>query len=342
MSRTALPGRMIAGLTLFLLLAALPPSATRAGDAPPAGKIFRQRPHRHDAVEIEARPILSRYSVSLIRPRRLIARKDGTLFIADWGGGTVMEVSPEGKASLLAQDLDEPAGLALDSAGNLYVSTYAQGMKGEGAVYRFTHDGMNRFTPDGMKLFAVGFSGPTDLAFDQQDNLYVANFVDNSISRVKESGSLETFVANIAAPSALLFDAAGNLLALSSTEGTVYRLSQMGVVPFARGLSAPTDLVLHPEGHVVAVDFGRGRLMHVTPKGALKLFAIVPRGTIAAEFDSLGNLVVANWDKTGLLKITTNLSIKCPHCGRKISVRLRTPTPKPVPSSEPKPMPPMI
>jgi DNA-directed RNA polymerase subunit RPC12/RpoP len=335
MSRTALPGRVIVGLTAFLLLS-LPASAPRAADDPPVGKMFRPRPHRHDAVEIEARPILSRYAVSLIRPRRLIARKDGTLFIADWGGGTVMRVSPEGKASLLAQDLDEPAGLALDSMGNLYVSTYAQGMKGEGAVYCITSDGMK-------SVFAVGFSGPTDLAFDQQDNLYVANFLDNSISRVTTRGSVSTFVANIAAPSALLFDAAGELLVLSSTEGTVYRISQMAdVAPIARGLSAPTDLVLHPAGHVVAVDFGRGRLMHVTAKGALKLFAIVPRGTIAAEFDALGNLVVANWDKTGLLKITTKLSIKCPHCGRKIPVKLRTPTPKPVPSAEPKPMPPMI
>jgi DNA-directed RNA polymerase subunit RPC12/RpoP len=114
------------------------------------------------------------------------------------------------------------------------------------------------------------------------------------------------------------------------------------VTPIARGLNAPTDLVLHPDGHVIAVDFGRGRLVHVTDKGTLKLFAIVPKGTIAAEFDRLGNLVVANWDKTALLKITTKLSVKCPHCGRPIPVKLRTRPPQPVPSSEPKPMPPVI
>jgi DNA-directed RNA polymerase subunit RPC12/RpoP len=342
MSRTALPGRMVAGLFAVLVLS-LPAGTAKAGDKTPVGKIFRSRRHKHEPVEIEARPILTRFNVPLIRPRRLLSQKDGTLYIADWGGGSVVKIDSKGKVAVLAQDLDEPAGLALDSMGNLYVSTFGQGMKGDGTIYRFPHDGMK----EGMKsVFAVGFSGPTDLAFDAQDNLYVANFLDNSISQVTTSGSVSTFVANIAAPSSLLFDTAGDLLVLSSTEGAVYRIrmsSQMrDVSPVARGLSGPSDLVLHPEGHIIVVDFGRGRLVHVTRKGAVKLFAIVPKGTIAAEFDSLGNLIVANWDKSGLLKITTNLSIKCPHCGRRIPVKLRTRPRKPVPSADSKPMPPVI
>lgn len=345
MSRTALSGRMATRWSACLALSLLAGSAS-AGDKASAGRLVRSRPHKHRAVEIEARPILSRYSVPLIRPRRLISRKDGTLFIADWGAGSVVRIPPKGKATILAQDLNEPAGLALDSQGNLYVSTFAQGMKTEGTIYRFAVDEHGEH--DGMKsVFAVGFSGPTDLVFDEQDNLYVANFLDNTISRVSTSGSVSTFVANIAAPSALLFDAAGHLLVLSSTDGTLYHvsISQMAeLTPIARGLSAPTDLVLHPRGYVVAVDFDRGRLVRVTDKGTLKLFAIVPKGTIAAEFDSLGNLVVANWDKTSLLKITTNLSLKCPHCGRRIPVKLRTRRRKPVPApaSESKPMPPVI
>ena len=340
MSRISQAGKGY-GLVAVLLLTSLAgttPAADKSSfreifGLPPAG-----RSHSHDPVEIEAAPILSRYRVPLIRPRRVISGKNGTLYVADWGAGVVIRVSPKGKASVLAQDLDEPAGLALDSAGNLYVATHAQGMTKEGAIYRITRDGMK-------SVFAIGFSGPTDLAFDSQDNLYVANFHDSSISRVTPGGAISTYVANIAAPSSLLFDSAGDLLVLSSTEGTIYKVTQMGdVKPFARGLSSPTDLARHPDGHVIAVDFGRHRVMHVTAKGKLKVFAIVPKGTIAAEFDRIGNLIIANWDKPGLLKITTILKVKCPHCGRAIPVQLRT-RPRPAardPKSEQKPGSPVI
>ncbi len=301
-------------------------------------------PHRHDAMEIDSPPIISKYAASLVRPRRMLVHANGTMYIADWGAGTVVRISPKGKSTVIATDLNEPAGMALDGMGNLYVATHAQGMTKEGAIVRLS--------PNGMKSeFAVGFNGPTGIAFDRRDNLYVANFHDNSISRVNSSGEVSTYVTNIPSPSAIVFDSDGNLLALSATEGSIYRITAMDDVSamvdvsvIARGLTAPSDLTFHPDGHLIAVNFGRAELVHITPKGRLKVFAFVPKGTVAAGFDRDGNLLVANWDDHTLLKITTNLKIKCPHCGAHIPVRLRV-RQKQVPTEPPsssKPMPPVI
>lgn len=331
MTRSASLGRLGTGLALLLAVAA--PAVAEGPSKQPETAL-----HRHAPLEIKSRPIVSKYSLSLIQPRRVLAQADGTLYVADWAAGMVFRISPGRKVRIVAEDLNEPSSLAMDSERNLFVSTYGQGMTKEGTIVRIAHE-------DGMRsVVAVGLTAPSAIAFDAQDNLYVASFLDNTISRVGMSGGLITYAANVPAVSAILFDERGDLLALSSTEGAVYRISSdMGAMKrIAGGLSAPSDMLLHPEGHLIVVDFGRGRLVHVDEKGRLKTFAVVPRGTVSAAFDGQANLIVANWDNHNLLKITTNLTVKCPHCGRDILIRLRTPRKKRQPKSGQKPATPVI
>lgn len=308
----------------------------RPGDSASGTALRDTLPHRHRPVILNSRPIVSPVDVSLVRPRRILWKEDGTIYVADWDAGRVLRVSPAGRVTIVAEELDQPSGLALDSAGNLYISTFAQGMSKEGTVVRIGTDGMKT-------VFAVGLSGAADLAIDSNDNLYVAGFSDNTIYRVSSMGEVTTFVTNISGPSALLLDTEGELLALSSSEGALYRIDGMGdVVRIAGGLVAPSDLVLHPQGHVIAVDFGHRRLMHVTPKGKLQLFALVPAGTVAAAFDTHGNLLLTNGDDGTLLKITSHLTIRCPHCGRPIPLHLRSRSVKPPTESEEKPVKPIL
>ena len=55
----------------------------------------------------------------------------------------------------------------------------------------------------------------------------------------------------------------------------------------------------------------------------MQKFAIVPEGTIAIDFDADGNLLFVNWDGQYLMKVITQLTVPCPHCGKAIPVRLR-------------------
>jgi len=326
------------------LTVALAGAAKRAAAQETAGNPAwsSDRAHRHDPIDIDSRPLVSKISISLVRPRRVLWDEDGTMYVADWAAGTVLRISPKGDSTVLAEELNQPSGLARDGMGNLYVTTFAQGLSKEGSVVRIGMDGMKT-------LVAVGMSGPSAVALDLDDNLYVASYTENSIVRITTEGEATTFVADIPGPSALQFDAAGNLLVLSSSQGAVYRITPMGeVVQWADGLTAPSDLLLHPGGHVVVVDFGRRRLVHITAKGKVRLFALVPQGTVAAAFDSRGNLVLANGDDHSLLKITSKLSIECPHCHQPIPLRLRA-RPKQrrkkqpdEPHSEEQPKPPVI
>ncbi len=290
--------------------------------------------HRHVPVDVDARPIVRRFKLNLNRPRRVIQDPTGAIIIADWADGTIVKVDNEGGSTLLATELNEPAGLAYDQSGNLYVANHGGGMMQQGNIVKISPSGE-------VLLFAEDLNGPTALAFDAQGDLYVSEFHGNRILRITPAGIVHLFLDNIPTPAALAFDAGGYLYTASSTEGTVYRISPMGNVEIlARGLVVPSDLAFDPQQHLIVTNFGGTELTYVDPMGTTKTFAIVPKGTIGIQFDPAGNLIFVNWDYQTLMKVTTNLRIPCPHCQKTIPLRLRQrqrPKPKPPanPDSEP-------
>jgi sugar lactone lactonase YvrE len=286
-----------------------------AQQSPPIGEIIGG--HRHTPIDIDARPIIEKYRVPLVHPRRLLLDRLGNILVADWEAGTVVKVDAEGKSSIVVDGLIEPAGLAHDAMGNLYVSQHSEGMTKSGSVVRIS--------PEGEKsVFAAGFSGPTALAFGPMGDLFVANIQDATISRVTPNGDTSTFVSEIPSPGALAFDKAGFLYAASSTDGIVFRINPMGDVGLlARGLQVPSDLCFDNKGYLIVSNYGGTELTYIDAKGNTRMFAAVPKGTIGHAFDALGNLVLVNWDQQYLMKVTTHLAVPCPHCEQKIPVRLR-------------------
>ncbi|WP_166819918.1 NHL repeat-containing protein [Thalassoroseus pseudoceratinae] len=279
--------------------------------------------HHHHPVRLNARPIVSRFDVALSKPRRVLISPDGSMLVADWGADVVLKITTTSEVTVFASNLHEPAGLARDAAGNLYVANHASGIAGEGTVVKIS--------PGGMPIvFADGLCGPTGLAFDPQGTLFVADFQGDRIVRITPDGDSQTFVDELPTPAALAFDQHGYLYTASSTEGTVYRIDAMGnrfIV--CQGLTVPSDLAFDSQGHLIVTNYGGTELTYVDPMGTGRIFATVPKGTIGLDFDADGNLVFVNWDFQTLMKITMNLQIPCPHCGQTIPLQLRPRQPKP-------------
>ncbi len=286
-----------------------------AGD--PDARVKMGELHHHPPVDLDARPIVARSRAAFVRPRRILVEPDGQVIVADWGAGTVVRISADDKTTILLSGLSEPAGLARDGMGNLYVSTHGNGVIHGGTILKLTPMGT-------QSVFANGLTGPTALAFDPSGNLCVASFDDDSVLRISTSGQMTVLATDIAAPSGLAFDTAGHLFVASSTDGTLYRISPMGeVVLHARGLQVPSDLAFDTEDHLIVANFAGTELVYVNNKGESAPFAVVPKGTIAHAFDSNGNLALLNWDYQMLMRVTMQLTVPCPHCGKPILLRLR-------------------
>ena len=94
------------------------------------------------------------------------------------GGGSIAKFAPNGTRSPFASGLFLPAGLAVDSANNLFVADL-----GSGSIFRFTSTGTKT-------TFTSGLSSPRSLAFDRNGILYAGEFGTHDI--VKFPGGVKT------------------------------------------------------------------------------------------------------------------------------------------------------
>src|SRR5437764_1507539 len=198
--------------------------------------------------------------------------------------------------------LTNPSGLALDRAGNLYVSS-----RNDGTIHRVSADGRSEQWIEGMGV-------ATGLAFDRDQNLYVG---DRSGTIFKISPTREIFVFATLEPSVaayhLAFHPSGELYATGPTTSSfdrVYRISQGGdVTTFFRGLGRPQGLAFDRDGNlfVAASLSGRRGIVRITPSGRAEL-ALSGAGIVGMALLPTGRAIVAtstaifslDWDVHGL------------------------------------------
>jgi Flp pilus assembly protein TadD len=104
-----------------------------------------------------------------------------------------------------------------------------------------------------VRVIANGFNAPAGLAFDRQGNLYVANFLTNTVDRIFADGSREKFCfgSNLKGPIGLAVDGANNLYVANYLGGTVARISPSGVSAIiASGFKKPYYLTLDKDGNL--------------------------------------------------------------------------------------------
>jgi sugar lactone lactonase YvrE len=132
----------------------------------------------------------------LHEPRGLAVDRDGNLFIADSYNHRVRKVSPDGTITTVAgtgtrgfagdgghaksAQLDGPEGVAVDSAGNLFIADSANHR-----VRKVTPDGIITTVAGGAEgtFVAVPLRYPEGLAIDRTGNLYIADPLDHRVRK---------------------------------------------------------------------------------------------------------------------------------------------------------------
>jgi subtilisin-like proprotein convertase family protein/sugar lactone lactonase YvrE len=231
------------------------------------------------------------------------------------GNGSIFAGTPNGATN--------PAAVAFDSGGNLYVSDTAYG-----TVEKYSPPGTNGtvFISD-----ANGLSNPFGLAFDGTGNLYVANFAsgsgDGTIMEFSPAGGLLPIIASgLNGPAALAFDGSGNLYVANATDGSD-GLGTIEVFPppytagtnyltSTNGLFTPEGLVFDGKGHLFVANrnstsaSGNGTVEEFTPPStnativatdANVLGLLAPAGM---AFDNSGNLFVADAGEGEIFEFT--------------------------------------
>lgn len=297
-------------ISLAVLIVALNVRTADAGDA-----------HEHREVVVNSKPVISQLPIRLQQPRRVMLRKNGSVVIADWGAGKVVQINGR-KTIVLADKLNQPAGLTEDADGNILVANYAGGKPDEGNIIRLTPGGKSK--PWKKELVIDGLTGPTDLVTDKLGEITIAEYTADRLSRISADGNFQPAFSKLVRPSSLVIDRDGRIFATSSKQGTLVSVPSSGdPIVICGGLESPSDLALDEKNNLIAVSYLANSIVRIIPeKESFKRIASVPEGTIGIAYQKDGNFVVVNWETQSATRITSRLFIDCPHCTGRIPVRL--------------------
>ena len=210
----------------------------------------------------------------------------------DAEGGKILKFTWDGVQSTYSVGLHAPQGLAMDSAGNLFVADLG-GQLISSSIYKVTPEGVR-------SVFAQGLVYPTSLAFDSAGNLFVADHDSGCIYKYKTDGARSTFASGLRGPQGLAFDGAGNLyVGETAYNGHIYRYKPDRTrIVFASGFSGQIHLACDSAGNLfVSGTFGdvmSGNVYKITPNGVRTVFASGMLTPASLAFNYQSNLFVVD------------------------------------------------
>jgi streptogramin lyase len=219
------------------------------------------------------------------------------VYVANTGAGTVIEVLPNGKRTVLLSGLDQPAGLAEDPWGNLYVSEM-----GNGTVLKVTNQGYGT-----RSILRTGLGHPRGLSVDALGNLFIS---DTNAGQVKVVASLrehQLLTHGMPDPTAVGYAPSGAVFATEGSQGQLQEWDQGSLRTVATGLGDPTGVAAGPNGDVWVVT-KQGELSLLSASGALvKDIALgVPARArqLYAVPDGSGDVLVAEQGANRIAEVT--------------------------------------
>ena len=296
-------------------------------------------------------------------PQGIAVDSAGNIYVADSSNHTNRKITPAGVVSTLAGKagyavpathsgnygdgvgsdarFTNPAGLAVDAAGNVFV------VGGDNAVRKISTTAVVTTVAGGGPVSSLNV--PQAITIDAAGNLYVADTYNYAIKKVTPAGVVTILAggsygtsdgAGAAAkfynPRGIAVDSAGVVYVSDTFNQTIRRISPAGDVTTIAGIpgqrgyadgvgttakfSEPSGLAIDPAGNLYVADSGNCVIRKITPSGVVSTLAgaigIPGHGDglshITARFfqpqgvalDSTGNLFVVDSRDQTVRKIT--------------------------------------
>ena len=244
-------------------------------------------------------------------------------YFAAWG--------KEGKGE---GELSTPAGVAVDSSGNVFILD-----SGNNRILRYNAAGQykGKLGETGSEAGAH-FLGPLRLKFDRQDNLWVSDtknhrlqVFDSKLQFLTEVGSLGQDPAQFSHPGGMAFDSAGNLWVADTGNNRIQKFGPGGknvlaIIPedtidpsdLPGRFNQPWSVCCDPLGTVYVTDTNNNRIQKFSSAG-VNLDTIGTKGTEPGQFslptdvliDREQNLYVVDTGNNRIQKFNQSFTFIC-------------------------------
>ena len=257
-------------------------------------------------------------SASLKAPRSVALDGAGNIYIADCSNHVIRKVDTSGNISTVAgngtrgytgdggvatsANLASPSGVALDSAGNIYIADYAnyviRKVDTSGNISTVAGNGTRGYTGDGGVATSANLASPSGVALDSAGNIYIADYGNHVIRKVDTSGKISTVAGNgtaayagdggpatsasLRSPRSVALDSAGNIYIADYGNHVIRKVDTSGNISTEVGigtygytgddglaieaqLNSPADVVITTTGKLYIADKSNNCVRLVTP-----------------------------------------------------------------------------
>lgn len=218
-----------------------------------------------------AKSISAESITGLLTPESVVQANNGDIFVSEInvfntdGDGQIKHISPTGKVSVYARDMDDPKGLTM--IGNkLYVAD-------KNRILEVTSKNNWRvYVPETAFPFTPQFLN--DIVADQYGNLYVSDSGDltsgGAIYKIDQTGVVSVIVdrsrPEVLAPNGLWFEGRNQLLSVDFASGILYRIniSTGKMTQLATGFGGGDGIVKTKKGKIYVSDWKNGYILHAS------------------------------------------------------------------------------
>jgi sugar lactone lactonase YvrE len=239
----------------------------------------------------------------------------GNLYIGDSNNNVVRKVTTDGKITTVAgngtagslgdggaatsAELSSPAGVAVDTAGNLYIADYSNSrirkVTSGGTITTFAGTGAAGYSGDNGAATSANLNEPNGVALDTGGNLYIADVYNHRIRKVSTGGIITTVAGN-------------------GTQG----YSGDGGAAVSAELYLPYSVAVDSSGNIYIADFYNQRIRGITA-GVIRTVTGTGTGGFSGDgglataaqvnyptgvgVDTAGNLYFADWNNNRIREV---------------------------------------